>query len=78
MCYTYDSLNRVTSRTVKSEYDIVLSSENYSYDAAGNIIEAPNSLFNYDVNNRLLDFNGNAVTYDMDGNMLSDGVTAFE
>ena len=35
--------------------------------------DAPNSCFSYDVNNRLVVFNGNTVTYDVDGNILSNG-----
>ena len=73
ICYTYDSLSRVTNRTIRNECDCVISSENYSYDAAGNITDAPNSCFIYDTNNRLITFNGNTVSYDMDGNMLSNG-----
>ena len=79
MCYTYDSLNRVTSRTVKSLADnSVISTETYTYDAAGNLTDAPDSCFGYDINNRLTVFNGNDVSYDMDGNMLSNGTTDFE
>ena len=79
MCYTYDNLNRVTKRQVISlGCDCVLSEENYTYDAAGNITDAPNSCFIYDNNNRLTTFNGNTVSYDIDGNMLSDGCTTFE
>ena len=55
-----------------------MSEENYSYDAASNITDAPESCFEYDTNNRLTVFNGNCVSYDMDGNMLCDGCTAFE
>ena len=73
ICYTYDSLSRVTNRTIKNECDYVISSENFTYDAAGNITDAPNSCFEYDTNNRLIAFNGNTVSYDMDGNMLSNG-----
>ena len=78
MCYTYDSLNRVTKRQVISlSCNCLLSEENYTYDAAGNITDAPNSCFEYDINNRLTSYNGQAVTYDMDGNMLSNGVQSF-
>ena len=74
MCYTYDSLGRVTSRTVKKiSTDEVLSTENFTYDAAGNVTGAPDSAFRYDTNNRLIEFNGNTVSYDLDGNMLSNG-----
>ena len=72
MCYTYDNLNRVTTRTVKQLIgDLVISTETFTYDAAGNITDAPDSCFVYDTNNRLVVFNGNPVSYDMDGNMLS-------
>lgn len=75
MCYMYDSLSRVTSRVIKSlADDSVISTENYTYDAAGNMTDAPNSCFQYDTNNRLVIFNGNSVSYDLDGNMLNDGV----
>jgi len=73
MCYTYDNLSRVTKRTVYNANNVVLSEENFTYDAAGNITDAPNSCFAYDTNNRLVVFNGNTVEYDMDGNMLSNG-----
>ena len=73
MCYTYDSLNRVTARTVKNATtNEVISTETFTYDAAGNITDAPDSCFAYDTNNRLIVFNGNSVTYDLDGNMLSN------
>ena len=74
MCYTYDNLSRVTARTVKKLSDnSVVSTETFSYDAAGNITDAPDSCFQYDTNNRLVVFNGDTVSYDLDGNMLSNG-----
>jgi len=46
-------------------------------DAAGNItsctVSDGTNTFVYDQNNRLTSYNGQAVTYDMDGNMLSNG-----
>ena len=78
ICYTYDNLSRVTKRTVYNECNEIVSEENFTYDAAGNITDAPNSCFEYDTNNRLITFNGNTLSYDMDGNMVSDGCTAFE
>ena len=59
MCYTYDDLGRVTRRMIKDMCDVVLSDEAYTYDAAGNVTDAPNSCFLYDTNNRLVTFNGN-------------------
>ena len=78
MCYTYDSLNRVTARSIKNSSDnSVISTEVFTYDAAGNITDAPDSCFVYDVNNRLVTFCGNTVSYDLDGNMLNNGVESF-
>lgn len=74
MCYTYDNLSKVTSRTVKNLSDhSVVSTETFNYDAAGNVTSAPDRSFQYDINNRLISFNGNTVSYDLDGNMLSNG-----
>ncbi len=39
--------------------------------------DAPDSCFQYDTNNRLVVFNGNSVSYDLDGNMLNDGVCSY-
>ena len=61
----------MTKRTVKNLSDVVLSEEDYAYDAAGNMTAAPDSTFSYDTNNRLTWYNGDAVSYDLDGNMLS-------
>ena len=78
MCYIYDNLNRVTRRMIKKLSDnSVLSTEVFTYDAAGNITDAPGSCFQYDTNNRLVVFNGNSVSYDMDGNMRNNGVQSF-
>ena len=78
LCYTYDNLSRVTKRTVKClGSNTVLSEENFTYDAAGNITDAPDSCFQYDTNNRLVVFNGHAVSYDLDGNMLNNGEQSF-
>lgn len=78
MCHTYDALGRVVSKAVKKLSDnSVISTESFTYDAAGNITDASNSCFQYDTNNRLVVFNGNSVSYDMDGNMLNNGVQSF-
>ena len=78
VCYTYDALSRVTGRTVRRLSDnSVVSSESFTYDAAGNVTGSSGSTFAYDTNNRLTAFNGNSVSYDLDGNMLSDGVGSY-
>ena len=49
MCYTYDNLSRVTNRTIKNECDNVISSENFTYDAAGNITDEIRKLLGHEV-----------------------------
>ena len=71
MWYAYDALSRVTKRTVKNACNAVVSEETYTYDAAGNITDAPDSCFGYGTNNRLTTFMERSVSYDADGNMLS-------
>ena len=78
MCYTYDNLNRVTKRTIKNLSNVILSEETFSYDAAGNLTDdATNTTFAYGSNNRLTSYNGQSVSYDFDGNMLSNGDLSF-
>ena len=72
VCYTYDSLSRVTARTVKNLNNEVQSEETFTYDAAGNITGASGGgSCVYDINNRLTSIGGEAVSYDMDGNMTA-------
>ena len=71
LCYTYDKLLRVTSRTVKNSCNNPIGVENYSYDAAGNILSDPLGSFVYDVNNRLTSYKGTNAFYDADGNMTT-------
>ena len=74
ICYAYDVLGRVTTKTVRDlNTNAVVSTENYCYDAAGNVVCAPDGCYTYDTNNRLTVFDGFAVSYDLDGNMLSNG-----
>ena len=64
MCYTYDSVGKVLSRTVKNLLDdTVISTETFTYDSAGNITDAPDLCFEYDTNNRLTKFCNNTVSY---------------
>ncbi len=75
LCYNYDTLSRVTELTVKNATtNAVISTETFTYDAAGNIIgSSADDTFVYDTNNRLISYNGSTVIYDADGNMLSNG-----
>ena len=58
ICYTYDVLGRVTTKTVRDlDTNAVISTENYCYDAAGNVISAPDGsvvVAAYDSANRLV------------------------
>lgn len=56
-CYTYDNLSRVTKRETKSLDNAIISEETFTYDAAGNITDAPESCFAYD--------NGLEIKFDM-------------
>ena len=55
-CYTYDSLNRVTKRETKSLDSTVIFEESFTYDAAGNITDAPDTCFAYDTNSLFIIF----------------------
>ena len=65
MCYTYDSLGRVTARTVKQiSDDSVISTETFTYDAAGNITDT----FAYDTYGKLISRTGtNKVIFGYNG-----------
>lgn len=79
LCYTYDNLSRVIEKTVKNNDGLVISTETFDYGAAGNIIgDTSETIFEYDTNNRLEMYNGFEVTYDMDGNMVSNSESVFE
>ena len=72
-CYTYDKLSRVTKRIVRDICDCcVISEETFEYDAAGNITGGNIGYVEYDINNRLQNYNrDSSIDYDCDGNMLS-------
>ncbi|KAA3646532.1 MAG: hypothetical protein DWQ07_10000 [Chloroflexi bacterium] len=75
--YVYDPLNRLT----EANYDDG-SFFHYSYDAVGNrLTEDANgvvSTYSYDIANRLTDLNGQAYTWDANGNLLYDGENEYE
>ena len=74
--YTYDPLNRLTGAV----YDDG-SSFAYTYDAVGNrLTDTVGDVTNryvYDAANRLASVNGQAYTWDNNGNLLSDGVQTY-
>ena len=73
VCYTYDALSRVTGRTVRRLSDnSVVSSESFTYDAAGNVTGASGSTFAYDTYGKLLSRTGtSAILFGFNGR---DGV----
>ncbi|MBQ7934907.1 MAG: wall-associated protein, partial [Clostridia bacterium] len=79
--YTYDELSRVTERIETNVLTgATLSTETFTYDAAGNVTEdGENTTFVYDTNNRLTQWENNTLCYDANGNLLNgylDGVGA--
>ena len=52
----------------------MISTETFTYDAAGNITgDSDDSCFEYDMYNKLVKYDCKNVSYDLDGNMLSNG-----
>ena len=85
--YGYDALSRLSSVNYQAGSN-TLGSLVYGYDATGhrtqvggtfartNLPPAVSSAA-YDAANQLLNWNGTAVSYDLDGNMTSDGTNIF-
>ena len=77
--YTYDKLSRVITKRTQNTVTGRETVENFSYDAAGNLLtdESMGQEYVYDTNNRLISTSECInVTYDADGNMtytLLDG-----
>jgi RHS repeat-associated protein len=87
MSYTYDNDSRVTGITYKFNVT-TLGNLTYSYDSLGRRTQVggsfaqtglPGSITSatYDAANELTNWNGNPISYDLNGNMLSDGANAF-
>lgn len=80
LCYTYDNLSRVTARTIKKLSDnSIISTETFSYDAAGNVTSAHDSSYQYDTKTHpfqvkgrgwvnAADLNPNDIVYTQDWN----------
>jgi RHS repeat-associated protein len=83
--YTYDPLNRLTSASSTGVVSGSNYSQNFSYDALGNILSGPSGSYYYQGNQSSSYANPDAVTsltlgtstktftYDTDGNLLSNG-----
>jgi RHS repeat-associated protein len=87
MAYTYDNDGRVTGITYKFNA-ATLGNLAYSYDSlsrrnfvSGNFAQTslPGAIGSatYDAANELNNWNGTAISYDLNGNMLSDGTNTF-
>jgi len=85
--YTFDSDSRVTRITYKFNAN-TLGDLEYSYDSLGRrtlingsfsqtALPGAMSFATYDAANELTNWNGTALSYDLNGNMLSDGTNAF-
>lgn len=85
--YTYDNDSRVTGITYKSNSN-TLGDLTYTYDSLGQRTQVSGSFAQtgvrgtitsatYDAANELTNWNGTTISYDLNGNMLSDGTNAF-
>jgi RHS repeat-associated protein len=85
--YTYDSNSQVTGIAYNSGVN-TLGGLSYSYDQAGHRISVGGSFgrtglpqpvvsTSYDAANEVLNWNGSSMSYDANGNMLSDGTHTF-
>jgi len=87
MSYTYDNDSRVTGITYKFNAN-TLGNLAYSYDSLGRRTQVGGGFArtglpgmvtsaSYDAANELTNWNGTSISYDLNGNMLSDGSNAF-
>jgi RHS repeat-associated core domain len=87
MSYTYDNDSRVTGITYKFNAN-TLGNLTYSYDSLGRRTQVGGSFAQtglptavtsatYDAANELTNWNGTLISYDLNGNMLSDGDNSF-
>ena len=85
--YTYDAASRVTGLTYRKNTS-TLGTLSYMYDAAGNRLRVggtwartglPPALTSatYDAANRNLTFGTQALSYDLNGNLLNDGTSSY-
>lgn len=87
LSYAYDNGSRLTGITYKLNSN-VLGSLTYAYDELGRRTQVGGSFAriglpgtmtsaSYDSANELLNWNGTALSYDQNGNMLGDGSNVF-
>src|SRR5215831_10256562 len=87
MSYSYDNDSRVTGISCKFNAN-TLGDLSYTYDSLGRRTQVSGSFAqtglpgaitsaSYDAANELTNWNGTAISYDLNGNMLSDGTNTF-
>jgi RHS repeat-associated protein len=87
LSYGYDANSHITSMAYQLG-SANIGSLNYQYDAIGRRIQAAGSLAStafpqnvssatYDVANELTNWNGSAIAYDSNGNVVNDGVASY-
>src|SRR5215831_8801660 len=87
MSYSYDNDSRVTGISCKFNAN-TLGDLSYTYDSLGRRTQVSGSFAQtglpgvitsatYDAANELTNWNGTAISYDLNGNMLSDGTNTF-
>ena len=72
--FTYDTLDRLTTNTVKDPADVTVFSESFAYDTATGGMASKNALsFTYDFVHKhaVTGYNGNIYTYDANGNQIT-------
>src|SRR5262249_19128306 len=85
--YTYDNDSRVTGITYKFNTN-TRGDLSYTYDSLGRrtlvngsfartLLPAAVTSTSYDAANELTNWNGTSISYDLNGNMLSDGTNSF-
>ncbi|GLQ90970.1 hypothetical protein GCM10007898_45460 [Dyella flagellata] len=87
--YSYDNASELTGLTYTQSNGSVLGNLAYGYDANGRIVSksgtfatdmlptATTQPATFDLNDRKTSFNGQALTYDANGNLTSDGTNTY-
>jgi RHS repeat-associated protein len=88
IAYAYDAADELTGLTYTQANGTLIGNLTYTYDVAGRRSSVGGSLApssvpttastgTYDANNRVTNSNGSTITYDVDGNTLTDGSNTY-